>query len=243
MVKIKTSTQPLATNSSQNKWLMRILMLTIVVTAWTAITEDVANNDGDKNDIANNNLDNTKNIGNIKNTKQALMSTNIKRQAQLAVDTRQQIATEVLPSQMLSTETLQNNTDRFIPWQKLKRQRNLAGINDLFIVHSWLVVPPIKKVKPPPLPMPVAPPAPFTYIGQLDNTPSGTQIFLMANNRLYTVVTGEKIDQQWRLDADDANLLHLTYLPLGMKQTLSKLASANLTPEIAPAVQAIDVSQ
>jgi hypothetical protein len=36
------------------------------------------------------------------------------------------------------------------------------------------------------------------------------------------VIKGEKINQQWRLDNEDLNSIHLTYLPLGLPQLLSK---------------------
>ena len=54
----------------------------------------------------------------------------------------------------------------------------------------------------------------------------------MANNKLYTVVKGEKIDQQWRFDNEEGELLRLTYLPLSLQQTLSKFAKpAVIQPE------------
>jgi len=110
-----------------------------------------------------------------------------------------------------------------LPLQKLKRERQSSKVYNLFKVHSWVVVPPTKKIKQAPPTPPVAPPAPFTYLGKLENTPKGTLIFLMANNKLYSVIKGEKIDQQWRLDAEETNTLRLTYIPLNLTQTLSKL--------------------
>jgi hypothetical protein len=92
---------------------------------------------------------------------------------------------------------------------------------DLFKVQSWEV---IKKVKPAPPPPPMAPPAPFVYMGKLEDTPKGTQLFLLANNRVITVIKGEKIDTLWRVDSEDANSIRLTYLPLNLPQTLTKNA-------------------
>jgi len=129
-----------------------------------------------------------------------------------------------------------SNSGKLIPWQSLKREPLTDKPYDLFKVHSWLVIPPIKKMKPQPAPPPVAPPAPFTYIGKLEDSPKGTQVFLMANGKLYSVVKGEKINQQWRLDAEDTNALRLTYLPLNLVQTLSKSAkpaAAAATPLVA----------
>ena len=55
-----------------------------------------------------------------------------------------------------------------IPWQKLKRQPLDTKVDNVFKVHSWLVVPKVVKVKAPPPPPPVAPPAPFVYMGKLE---------------------------------------------------------------------------
>lgn len=112
--------------------------------------------------------------------------------------------------------------DGIIPWQKLQRQPLSNKVNDIFKVHSWLVVPKVVKTKAPPPPPPVAPPAPFNYLGKLEGSPKGTQVFLMSNGVLISVVKGEKINQQWRLDSQDDTTLRLTYLPLNQSQILSK---------------------
>jgi hypothetical protein len=65
---------------------------------------------------------------------------------------------------------------------------------------------------------------PFNYVGKLEDSPKGTQLFLMANNKLYTVLVGSDIDQEWRLDSEDVNTLTFTYLPLNLTQSLSKAA-------------------
>ena len=194
---------------ASNKWLIALLLLTVIATAWTALHED--------SDKANTEIV----LQHISNNKQPLKpSTPISKINQvLALE-------QTAPIDKLA------NVDGLIPWQKLKREPSKTAAYDLFKVHSWLVIPPIKKVKPVPPPPPVAPPAPFTYMGKLDNTPTGTQIFLMANNKLYTVVKGEKIDQQWRFDNEEGALLRLTYLPLSLQQTLSKFAKpAVIQPE------------
>jgi hypothetical protein len=191
-----------------NKWLMLLLLLTVIATAWTALSED--------GDNANTDIE----LQNVSSNAQQLQ----KPSAPIS-----QVKQELTQMQLASSDTALSNTaisknTALIPWQKLKREANKSPAYDLFKAHSWLVVPPAKKVKPEPPPPPVAPPAPFTYIGKLDNTPTGTQLFLMANNKLYTVVKGGNIDQQWRLDAEEGELLRLTYLPLSLQQTLSKFA-------------------
>ena len=128
-----------------------------------------------------------------------------------------------------------NMQDGAIAWQRLKRKPLENPVENPFKVHSWLVVPPIKKVKPAPPPIPTAPPAPFTYMGKYEETPATTQFFLMANGKLYSATQGKNINTQWRLDAEDANSLRLTYLPLNLPQVLSKTARP-----IMPAVEPIN---
>jgi hypothetical protein len=38
------------------------------------------------------------------------------------------------------------------------------------------------------------------------------------------VVKGEKINSLWRIDGEDMSSIHLTYIPLGLTQLLSKSA-------------------
>ena len=131
-----------------------------------------------------------------------------------------------------SSEPVQSVT---IPWQKLQRQPLVNQVDNVFKVHSWLVVPKVAKIKEPPPPPPMAPPAPFTYMGKLEDSPKGTQVFLMRDGKLYTVIKGQKIDAQWRLDSEENNSIRLTYLPLNLPQILAKSAKPN---DIAPPVSA-----
>ena len=131
-----------------------------------------------------------------------------------------------------------------IPWQKLQREPLQNKVNNVFKVHSWLVIPKPIKSKPMPPPPPVAPPAPFTYMGKLENSPKGTQVFLMRNGKLYTAIKGQKIDEEWRLESEDVNSIRLTYLPFNLPQMLSKSAksfetdrpldSTNIDPNVDP---------
>lgn len=195
---------------TSNKWLIVLLLLTVIASAWTALHED--------SDKANTALV----LQHISSNKQQ----SVKPNAAITKGNQGLVLEQTAPIDK------PGNKSELIPWQKLKRESNKTATYDLFKVHSWLVVPPIKKVKPVPPPPPVAPPAPFTYMGKLDNMPTGTQIFLMANNKLYTVVKGEKIDQQWRFDNEEGELLRLTYLPLSLPQTISKFAKpAIVQPE------------
>lgn len=205
------------TEKASSKWLMLLLLIAIALTVWTAI-----------------NSDNATEVETIELTDQAATTQG----------TQQQKSTEKPDSVISQGEVLALNTpddlsanSRLIPWKKLKRERGNNQSAALFKVHSWLEVPIIKKTKPLPAPPPVAPPAPFTYMGKLEDTPKGTQVFLMANGRLFSVIQGEKIDQQWRLDTEDATTLRLTYLPLNLPQTLSKLAAAVTLEANQPVVE------
>jgi hypothetical protein len=194
-----------------NKWLLILLVITLGLTAWTALRSDDAK---DNNAIEL-----------------------VDKNAQSRFEKPIALKAAEKPKDAIKV----SNPNNLIPWHKLKRELIQNKTYDLFKVHSWVVVPPVKKVKPAPPPAPVAPPAPFIYMGKLEDTPKNTQIFMMANGRLYSTRQGEKIDQQWRLDAEDANTLRLTYLPLNLPQVLSKsakqptLASAPIpTAELNP---------
>lgn len=107
-----------------------------------------------------------------------------------------------------------------------RREKHSRPIKQLFQVHSWLVPPPVQKIvfKPE---TPIAPPLPFEYNGKLEGAPQGTQIFLMANDKLYTASLGENVDSQWRLDGETEGSLQFTYLPLNLPKELSKSATLN----------------
>jgi hypothetical protein len=122
---------------------------------------------------------------------------------------------------LLDSESKVDATD-LILWQSLKRETNSQTIQDLFKTHSWIVAAPTPKFKPASPPPPTAPPAPFAYIGKLENGANGTQIFLAENNKIYTVVIGQNINPLWRLDGEDANNIKMTFLPLNLPQILAK---------------------
>jgi hypothetical protein len=181
-------------NARPSKGLLALLTIAVLLTLWTAFHSDDAKNT-DVIELADE--------GASANLKKPMTS-----------------ITKAQPSKDGAPNIVGNS----IAWNSLKREPLSAKPYNLFKVHSWLVVPPVKKVKPEPAPPPVAPPAPFTYMGRLEDTQKNTQIFLVANGKLYTTRQGEKIDQYWRLDAEEANALRLTYLPLNLPQVLSKSA-------------------
>jgi hypothetical protein len=205
MAKINTTANPKA--KSINSGLIILMLLTLGVTIWTAIHDHTATDDD-----------------------------SVQLASRKVTPSHRSIQNDSIDFEQIRIENSVKTSakNRLIPWDKLTRNSQQTKPNDLFKVHSWIVVPPVKKVKPPPPPPPMAPPAPFVYMGKLEDTPKGTQIFLMANNKLYSVVKGDKIDSLWRLDGEDVSSIHLTYIPLGLTQVLSKSARGAIasTPEI-----------
>jgi hypothetical protein len=92
---------------------------------------------------------------------------------------------------------------------------------DLFKSHDWYAASKALEPAAPPS-APVAPAPPFSYMGKLENSPKGTTFFLSGNNKVYAIAAGQNIDDAWRLDAETATSLSLTYLPLGQSRALAK---------------------
>jgi hypothetical protein len=110
---------------------------------------------------------------------------------------------------------------------------------DIFKAKTWYLPPPPKPVEVQiEKPAPVAPPVPFFYVGKLEDSLQGKQIFLTANNKIMSVWIGKNVDPVWRLDKEDANTLTFTYIPLGLVKVLSKAmrqpAIKNLVNESNP---------
>lgn len=186
-----------ASPKSSNKWLITLLLITLMLTVWMALRNNPTNDEANELEVKHNDLP---------------------RKIQPLMTGKLNIAI---------------NQNNLIPWQELKREPLTDNANNLFKIHSWLVIPPVKKIKPLPPPPPVAPQAPFTYFGKLEDSPKGTLIFLMASDKLYSVVKGENINQQWRLDNEEENILRLTYLPLNLPQVVSKLTKTLAAPALA----------
>jgi hypothetical protein len=195
-----------------SKWLIALLVFTLMATAWTAIRDD--------SDQANAEIE--------------LQDSSSNRQASAKPSAKiTKVNQDLAQEEIVSSNAALTHSSALIPWQKLKREPSKVGAYNLFKVHSWLVIPPVKKVKPEPPPPPVAPPAPFSYMGKLEDSPKGTLYFLLANNKLYSVLMGEKIDPEWQLDSEDASTLRLTYMPLGLGQIVSKSAIQTVAAPIA----------
>lgn len=100
---------------------------------------------------------------------------------------------------------------------------------DAFAKKSWAGAPPAPPRPPPPPPEPPpaappppqAPPLPFKYIGQLQESAERTVWYLLQGERLVVAATGEVVDAVYRIEGAQAGQLRLRYLPLDQGQTLT----------------------
>jgi|GEM_PF-4109036 len=93
---------------------------------------------------------------------------------------------------------------------------------NIFPIQTWQSAP--KKVaKPLPvvLPPPVAPPVPFVFMGKVEEG-NETEYFFMQQNKLINLKVGDMVNGQWRLESEDEQYLHWTYLPMNLPQRLFK---------------------
>jgi hypothetical protein len=74
-------------------------------------------------------------------------------------------------------------------------------------------------------PPPVAPPLPFVYVGRYVEG-SRQIVLLMKGEQLLLVQQGDTIDNLYRLERVAADRIELTYLPLGMRQSVRTFDSA-----------------
>lgn len=70
-------------------------------------------------------------------------------------------------------------------------------------------------------PAPSAPPLPFRYAGRIEDS-RGEAVFLLDGSRVRMARPGELLDGRYRLERISARGIEFTFLPLNMKQTLSR---------------------
>ena len=77
------------------------------------------------------------------------------------------------------------------------------------------------KPVPPPIvaPPPTAPPLPYKYVGKITEGEI-TRIFLSKAEDNYIAEVGKRLEADYRVDRINDDAIELTYLPLGIKQTL-----------------------
>lgn len=127
-------------------------------------------------------------------------------------------------------ETLKVASDSMRQEQLGRVERSTDGaVADLFKSTSWYVPPPppppLPKAPPPPPPVPTAPALPFVFLGQIVEDQK-VQVILARGDRVITVMVGDSIDKNHRLESFKGGILTFVYLPLDTRQTLA----TGLTP-------------
>ncbi len=103
---------------------------------------------------------------------------------------------------------------------RVSRGAEEVAVVDVFAPKSWLPPPVVAPAVAQPV-VPVAPPMPFRYVGQLEASEGKVTIYLARGETVYTVRVGDVLDEQYRLDAMDNGQITLTYLPMNQQQMLA----------------------
>jgi hypothetical protein len=103
----------------------------------------------------------------------------------------------------------------------LKRVEQSAAGRDLFASTTPPPPPAPPPPPPPPPPKPTAPPLPFTSMGKLETAGEPTIYYLQEGDKVHTVVVGDTINAQYRVETVSNGVMEFTYLPLKSKQTLN----------------------
>lgn len=91
-----------------------------------------------------------------------------------------------------------------------------------FPTRDWTPPPP----PPPPAPLPLppappqAPPIPFIYLGKI-NQDKQWSVFLGQQDRTYSVIVGDKIGHEYKVESIAPPVMTLLYLPLKQSQSIS----------------------
>ena len=109
------------------------------------------------------------------------------------------------------------------------RINSKIGVVDAFGPVSWLPparpAPPVVAAPPPPPqppPAPAAPKLPFAFVGMVERGALAPQAYLAKGEALLIVSAGEVIDNNtYRVESLQPNAVVMTYLPLGIRQTLN----------------------
>jgi hypothetical protein len=103
----------------------------------------------------------------------------------------------------------------------LKRAEQSAAGRDLFASTTPPPPPAPPPPPPPPQPKPTAPPLPFTSMGKLETAGEPTVYYLQEGDKVHTVVVGDMINAQYRVESVNNGVMEFTYLPLKSKQSLN----------------------
>lgn len=107
-----------------------------------------------------------------------------------------------------------------VPRDQLVKSGERAPVLDLFSQRSW--TPPAPKIKPVvlPVPVPMAPPLPFVYVGKKQEG-GHWEVYLGQGEKTFVVREGQMLEGQYRVDSIKPPQMELVYLPLGQSQNLS----------------------
>lgn len=103
--------------------------------------------------------------------------------------------------------------------EKLSRMPPSTGSMDLFAPKSWIPPKAAARERAQPAPVPVAPPLPFEYIGQMEGK-DGLIASLARDGEVLFVKAGDQIGGDYRLESMSPDALTFVYLPLDERQTL-----------------------
>lgn len=79
---------------------------------------------------------------------------------------------------------------------------------------------PVVNLPPAPPPKPVAPPLPYTYLGQYRDADGAVVFYLRKDEQVILAKPGTQLDERYRLEADFRQGLTFTYLPLQEAQVI-----------------------
>lgn len=99
--------------------------------------------------------------------------------------------------------------------------RTLPPLNpNLF--GNVIVAPAVPTITPPPPPpaKPVAPPLPYTYLGQYRDVDGTIAIYLRRDDKVIVTKPGTQLDERYRLEAEISNGLIFTFVPLMEAQVI-----------------------
>ena len=100
----------------------------------------------------------------------------------------------------------------------LERAPAAAPRNDPFAPRSFAPPPPPPQAQAPQA-APSAPPLPFRYVGTM--TANGkTEVLVLRRDELISIVSGQNIDGEYRVDAITDERIGFTYLPLKQRQSI-----------------------
>lgn len=129
----------------------------------------------------------------------------------------------VTPADRPIPRSLQTEPAADLDLEKLKRPRKQETIADLFappkVAPPLAAAPVVEKAESAPPPAPVAPPLPFQYLGRIIDGDK-IAVFLTRGDEHYSVETGQRIDNLYRVENVTDTAVILTYLPLGTRQVL-----------------------